>query len=186
MLFEAVVVEDEGGDVALGVAVKKDAGEAAGGVEELGGGLGEDFLGFALLVAQVEGFSLALDGVGDVGGGVAVVAGEGVKLGGGELDFRGNERDDEALGEGADGGIGRVGGGAEAGDAGRRREFADGLALGVEMEGEEPAGELGFVVGAGPGVVLEALEDPEADVAVFGLEGIEHELGLALDDGGVV
>ena len=169
--------------MALGVAVKKDAGEAAGGVEELGGGLGEDFLGFALLVAQVEGFSLALDGVGDVGGGVAVVAGEGVKLGGGELDFRGNERNDEALGEGADGGIGgaRVGVGA-----GRERHLPNGLALGVEVEGEEPAGEFGLVVGAGPTVVLEALEDPETDVAVFSFEGVEHELGLALDDGGVV
>ena len=147
-------MENDGGDATLGIAVEEHAGEAAGGVKELGGGLGEDFLSFALLVAQVEGFALALDGVGDIVGGVAVLADEGIELGGGELDFGWVQGDDEALGEGANRGVCR------ASDGSSRENFADGDALGVEMEGEQPAGQFGFVEGAGPAVMLEALEYP--------------------------
>ncbi len=102
-----------------------------------------------------------------------VFADVGVEDGGGEFDGWGVEGDGDLFGEGGELGFG-VG-----------WVVVDGLALGVEAVFEEPAGEFGFVVGAGPGVVVEALVFPVADVAAFGFEGVVHELGLAGDDGGV-
>ena len=91
---------------------------------------------------------------------VEVFAGEAVELCGGELQRGRVEGNDEALGE-------------------RRR-----LLPGIEPVREQPAGQFGLVVGAGPAIVRQALVDPEADVAAGGLEGVEHHLVFARRDDG--
>ena len=61
-LFVAVVVEDDGGDAALGIMFKDEPSEwIAVGVEKDAGRLGGELVGLALPVFEIEIFALAND-----------------------------------------------------------------------------------------------------------------------------
>ncbi len=85
MLFMAVIAEDQARDMALGVALDGEAGEAgAVGIEERSGRLRRQLVHLAVDVALVEQISLPKEGDGRRALFVDVVPGESIELRGGE------------------------------------------------------------------------------------------------------